>query len=197
MSLLEHPAARDLASPEWENAPRGPAAIPGAILAISAVSVGVSAISAYQQSAAAKGAAGFNAQVAQQNVQVAGVQARQAGEAGQAQEDAYNRRLAALRGTQTTQLAATGVDPNAGSALDIRADTAGLAAQDIATIRQNTRNSVWQARLGATSAADQANLFQAQADTTSPGLATSASLLGSASSFGSQWYSLYGKRPAG
>jgi hypothetical protein len=192
MSLLEHPAARALAA-----VPCGPAAIPGAILAISAVSAGVSAYGAYAQSSAQKQAAGFNAQVAGQNEQVAGVQARQASEAGQAQEDAYNRRLAALRGSQTTQLAATGVDPNTGSALDIRADTAGLGAQDIATIRQNTRNSVWQARLGGTSAADQASLYQFQADTTTPGLAASASLLGSASSFGASWYSMYGKRPTG
>jgi hypothetical protein len=166
----------------------GAAAIPAAILAVSAVSAGVSAYAAYSSSAAQKQAAQFNQGVAEQNQQVAGVQTQQAAAAGQAKEDAYRRKLAALMGDQRAELAGTGVDINTGSALELQQDTAGLGAADISTIRQDTRNSVWQARLGGTSAADQAKLYGLQADNTSPGLALGASLLGSASSIGSSWY---------
>jgi hypothetical protein len=187
--LLHHPAARVLVSAEWGPAARGPAAIPAAILAVSAVSAGVSAYAAYSSSAAQKQAAQFNQGVAEQNQQVAGVQTQQAAAAGQAKEDAYRRKLAALMGDQRAELAGTGVDINTGSALELQQDTAGLGAADISTIRQDTRNSVWQARLGGTSAADQAKLYGLQADNTSPGLALGSSLLGSASSIASSWYS--------
>jgi hypothetical protein len=184
MSLLDHPAARSLVA-----VPCGPAAIVG----IMAVSSAVSAYGAYKQSQAQKQSAQFNSDVAKQNQRVAGVQARQAGEQGQAREDAYNAKLRTLMGTQTTQLAGTGVDVSSGSALDIRADTAGLGARDISTIRGDTVNSVWQARLAGASAADQSKLYQFQADTTSPWLAATTSALGSASSIGSSWYSMKGR----
>lgn len=167
----------------------GAAAIPGAILAISAVSAAVSGYAAYKGSAAQRQAAQFNQGVAEQNQQVAGVQALQAAAAGAAKEDAYRRKLANLMGDQRAEAASTGVDINTGSALELQQDTAGLGAADLSTIRQDTRNSVWQARLGGTSAADQAKLYGFQADNTSPGLALGSSLLGSASSLASSWYS--------
>lgn len=158
------------------------------VIGLMAVSAAVSAYASYKQAAAQKNAAQFNADVAKQNAQVAGIQAQQAGEQGVAREDAYNRKLAALMGDQRAELASTGADVNTGSALELQQDTAGLGAQDLATIRQDTRNSVWQARLGQTSALDQSRLSQYQADTTSPWLAATTSLLSSASSVGSSWY---------
>lgn len=191
MSMLPvHPAAATLASPTWAGGlVRGPVAI-GMMVATAAVS----AYSAYRQSSAQKAAAQYNQDVQKQNAQIAGMQAQSVAAQGQVQQDAYQRKLAALMGSQRAALAGTGVDINTGSALSLQEDTAALGAIDTAQMRQQTAQAVWQTRLQGQSAANQAQLYGYQAGQTLPWLGATSAALSSATPVAENWYSGGGRR---
>lgn len=164
------------------------AALPVAMMALTAVSTGVAAYGAYTQAKAAKSSANYQADVDEQNAKAQERNAQDIEARGREEQDRYRRRLAQMMGSQRVQLAGTGVDIGSGSALDLMADTAGEGARDVATIGQNTARDAYGARVGAMSAQAQANIGRATASGISPGLQTGTSLMSGATQFGDQWY---------
>ena len=61
----------------------------------------------------------------------------------QAAEKQHVREVSKLKGEQNAALAASGVELDYGSALDVAGDTADLAREDLAQIRQNSAMEAW------------------------------------------------------
>lgn len=89
-------------------------------------------------------------QLANYNAQVAEMQAADAIERGRESEGRHRTSVRGLVGTQRAALAASGVDVNDGSALDIQADTAAMGEMDALTIRLNAAREAWGYRTQAT-----------------------------------------------
>lgn len=153
------------------------AALPIISLASTVVGGVFSAVGAYNQNEAASNAAAYNAQVATQ----AASYARQAGEV---KAEAAGRETAALMGRQRAGFAASGVDVNTGSPLDVQADTARFGQLNQLTIRNNAAREAW----GYTASA---NLATAQSKNYDTAATTSAlaSLVGTGGNVAGKWQS--------
>lgn len=79
---------------------------------------------------------GFNAKVAR-------IQQADALERGREAESRYREGVRQLIGSQRARLAAQGLDPNEGTALDIQADTARTGELDALQIRNNAAMEAW------------------------------------------------------
>jgi hypothetical protein len=139
----------------------------GAIAAAAAVAgAGAGAASAAQSASAQRQQAKYQAAVATANQKIANWQAEDAVNRGAKQEQQQRLKMAGLKGTQRTVMAAHGLDLGEGSPLDILTGTDLITAQDAATIRTNAARDAWgyrtqgmnyQAQAGmATMAGDQA-----------------------------------------
>lgn len=146
---------------------------PTVALVASIASAGATAYGAYQQSAAEKAAAKYNAAVAQN--QAADARRRGEEEAIRRQRDA--RRLA---GRQRTTFAANGIDISAGTAGDIVDETNFFGLVDATTARNNAAREA----AGFTS---EANLYRTQARSANPLAAAGVSLIGSAGAVADRW----------
>jgi hypothetical protein len=161
------------------------------VLALAATAVGgvVSAAGAMQQGAAAKQAADYQAAVARNNQIIASQNAVQTRQAGEIEAQTASMRSAQAIGAAKAKAAASGLDVNQGSPVDVRDSAAQIGMLDALTIRNN-------ALVKATGQENQSNAYGAEAtlDTMKGRNAESAgqigaftSILGSASSFGSKW----------
>lgn len=153
------------------------AALP--ILSIGATVAGgiFSAVGAYNQNEAAANAASYNAAVAQN----AATYARQAGEV---QAQAADRQTAALIGRQKAGFAASGIDVNTGSPLDIQSDTARFGRLNDLTIRNNAARQAWGYQATGNLETAQAQNYQTAATTSAIG-----SLIGTGGSVANKWQS--------
>lgn len=144
-----------------------------AALVATVASAGAQAYGAYQQSAAEKAAAKYNAAVAQNQA----ADARRRGEEEAIRKQREARRLA---GAQRTSFAARGIDISAGTAGDIIDETNFFGLTDATTARNNAAREA----AGFTS---EANLYRTQARNANPLAAAGVSLLGSAGTVAQQW----------
>lgn len=111
------------------------------------------AVSAYGQIKAGKAAkrageanqraAESQAELAEYNAGVAEIQARDALERGYDEENRFRQKVKLLIGEQTAGQAASNVDVNFGSAVDVRADAAFLGELDALQIRNNAAREAW------------------------------------------------------
>lgn len=127
-------------------------------------------------------AANYQAQVARNNQIVANQNASIALQQGQTQEEAQRIKTGEMMGGIVANQAASGVNPNEGSALNVRSSAAETGELDALTIRYNSnlqaRNLQYQgAQYGA-----QAQLYSSQA-----GWDVANSILGGASSVSNKW----------
>jgi hypothetical protein len=141
-------------------------------------SVGGFAMQGYAQSQAAD----YNAQVARNNQVIANQNASIALQQGTVQEEAKRIQTGEMMGGIVAGQAASGVNPNEGSALNVRSSAAETGELDALTIRYNTnlaaRNLQYQgAQYGA-----QAQLYSSMA-----GWDIGNSILGGASSVSNKW----------
>jgi hypothetical protein len=141
-------------------------------------SVGGAVMQGYSQSAGAN----YNAQVARNNQIVANQNASIALQQGQTQEEAKRIQTGEMMGGIVASQAASGVNPNEGSALSVRSSAAETGELDALTIRYNSnlaaRNLQYQgAQYGA-----QASLYSSAA-----GWDVGNSILGGASSVSNKW----------
>ena len=145
----------------------------GPIVAIASTVLGV--VGSLQQAKAAQQAAEYQAQAARN-------MAKFTVGAGQVEEQAQRMKTNALIGQQRAAAAASGVEVNTGSPMDIQVSTQVLGELDAQTIRSNTR-----ARAQAYQ--DQAVLHGMEADAaqTEGWLGAFGSILGGASSFAKKW----------
>ena len=121
------------------------AATPVIAIIASVGSAVIGAVGAMQQAQAASQAAEYRAQVAannaaiaKQNQQIMENNARTTEAAGAAKADQEAMKARELLGRQKVAAAASGLDVNSGSALDIRAGTAGMAMLTDLNIRDDT-----------------------------------------------------------
>lgn len=123
----------------------------------------------------------INARVAEQSAQ--GVLAQ-----GERDAVALSMRYGQVKGAQRAALAANGVDLGYGSAAEIQASTDLLKETDLNTVSANAVRSAWGYRTQAVNAQNEALLRSTAADSISPGAAAATTLLGSAGSVASSWY---------
>jgi hypothetical protein len=123
--------------------------------------MGLSALSAVAGSAAQKQQSKYQAQVAQNNAAIANMNATYAERAGAAKEQSEAYKIRGLLGQQTAGQAASGLDVNSGSAVDVRRGTAGLGNLSFANIRDNTAREAAGYRGQATNFANDAALAKA------------------------------------
>lgn len=149
-------------------------------IAVFAVSAALSAKNAYDTGKVNQAVAGNNAIVAQQKSDDA---------LARGEQDAIAARRAASQqvGQQRAAFSARGIDISEGTPADIIDQTDFFGQTDVATARTNARKESWgyQAQKGG---------FEAQAAASNPWKMASGSLLGSAGSVASNWYSFAGKR---
>ena len=150
------------------------------ILAIGGIiaSLGSAVMQGYSQSQAAN----YNAQVAKNNQITANQNASIALQQGQVQEQAKRIQTGEMMGGIVASQAASGVNPNEGSALSVRSSAAETGELDAETIRSNSnlqaRNLQYQgAQYGA-----QASMYSSQANWD-----VGNSILGAASSVSNKW----------
>jgi|GEM_PF-1070941 hypothetical protein len=155
----------------------GIAAAPLAIIGIIS-SVAGAAMTAYSSMESAN----YNAQVARNNQTVANQNASIALQQGQAQEQAKRIQTGEMMGGIVASQAASGVNPNEGSALSVRSSAVETGELDAETIRSNSnlqaRNLQYQgAQYGA-----QASMYSSQVNWD-----VGNSILGGASSVSNKW----------
>ncbi len=99
---------------------------------------------AYQQAVAQN-----NALTAERNAQIQDNAADDALARGRIEEQQHRLKVAQMTGTQRSALAASGVQVDTGSALDMVADTAMMGEMDALTLRNNAEREAYQFRVGA------------------------------------------------
>jgi hypothetical protein len=149
----------------------------------------VSAYSAIQQGNAARAAADYQAQVAQNNATIAAMNANSAIQTGNTQLQAQQERAAQQMGMVRAAIGASGVEMNSGSALREQQGLAEVNQLNEATITSNAARSAWNYRnqgadFTAQAGLDQLKGQQAQAAGIVGGF---SSLLSGAGQFSSQY----------
>lgn len=158
----------------------------------SLAGLGMSAMSAMQQSQAAKSAASYNAAVQNNNAIAAEYQAQDSYRRGESAVEDHLRKVAALRGKQTATLAANGVSLDEGSALNILTDTELFGEMDANTIRYNAAREAWGYKAQASNYTAQGELASMSAASQNPMLTGASSLLTGAGVIADRWYA-YGR----
>lgn len=119
----------------------------GSLQELFLVSSGVSAVSglasSVNQANAQRAQGGYENDVAGRNARYSEMQAADALRRGEMDASQYSARLRQLAGSQRAAAAASGVDPDAGSAADIQEDSAKLGALDLLNIRNNAAREVY------------------------------------------------------
>jgi hypothetical protein len=123
----------------------------------------VSAVGATESASAQQQAASYQAQVARNNQQIALNAANQASAAGSAQVEAQGIKNRAQAGQILASQAASNIDVNTGSAVDVRSSAAALGQLDALTIRSNAEKQVYGYQTEAASAGGQASLAASEA----------------------------------
>jgi hypothetical protein len=177
----------------------GTSAIAVASLAASAIGAGVGAMGAISSANAASASASYNAQVAAQNQQIATQNATLAGQAGEAQAAQQQQKTRAEVGAIKTSQAASNVDVNSGSALDVQSSAASLGELNAITIRTNAAREAYGYETQSTSFENQAQLDAAQSasDMTAGEIGAPTTILGGLGSAGSNYANFLTKSSAG
>jgi len=156
----------------------GPAAVVPLLIGSMVTGIAGTAMSAYGQMQSAN----YNAQVARNNQTIANQNASIALQQGQQQEENKRIQTGEMLGAIESGEAASGVSPNTGSALNVRASEAETGELDARTIRYNSnlqaRNLAYQGAMFGS----QAQLDQAQGE-----WGVASSILGGASSVSDKW----------
>lgn len=167
----------------------------GAELILGAQGAGA-IFSAMGASSAAKGQKNaLNAQAALEdtNAKISEMNAESELLAGQREEQKSRLQTASIKGTQKTNIAANGIaldnDPTS-TANNILTTTDVMGEIDANTIRANAISSAWGYRIEGVNHTNNALLARAGASAISPTKAAFTSLLGSATSMGTNYYSL-------
>jgi len=147
-------------------------------LAASIAGTGMQAYGQYQQAQAAKDAATYNQKVAN-------IQANDAIDRGDLEQQQLGRKISALRGQQTANMAANGLDLSSGTPAAELAQTDYYGLEDQRTVANNANREAAGYRTRATMAG-------MQADSYNPGLTAGASLLSGGGQVADRWYKYKG-----
>lgn len=114
-----------------------------ASLAATLAGTAMSVYGNIQSGKQARTAAAYNAKLAQREAGIAEMRAQDAERRGAIEEDRFRRQQSLLMGQQASMLAASGVELDSGSPLQILADTAEATEVDARTIRYNSQMEAW------------------------------------------------------
>lgn len=161
-------------------------------VALGAQGVGAAftASGAYTKAVADKTAYGVQADVADQNAVIARAQASDAITRGQTATFNSQLRTRQIKGQQIAAMAANGLDLSEGTPLNILTDTEFMGQNDANVLARNAIKEAYGFSVSAANAKSNADLLRYRADMESPGKAAAASLLTSAGSVASKWYSM-------
>ncbi|MDR3555921.1 MAG: hypothetical protein P4L55_14280 [Syntrophobacteraceae bacterium] len=134
------------------------------------------------QGEAAAQSADYMAQVARNNQLIAQQNANMALEQGTIKEEAQREQTGAQIGRIRSAYGAMGVEPNSGSALDVRSSAAEMGELNAQTIRYNAGVQAWNDKNQANSYGAQSQLYQSQ-----EGWDVAGSILGGASTVSNKW----------
>lgn len=163
----------------------------GLFKGLEGIGTAISAIGTLYQAGSQYSAANAAASVAEQNARIA----EQKGMATMQKAGWEERRIHAqskkVQGAQRSALAASGVDVNTGSALDVQADTAYQAAEDVAMTHYNAELQKWGFDVEAANYKAQASQAKAAGTSALIGgvIGAGSSILTGGSQFGSKWSS--------
>lgn len=166
---------------------------PGTLSLIATIAgglqTGMQVIGSLTQGSANKGAAEYNASVAAANAQIAKNKAAMAGAAGTAQvEQAQLQNRAKIGGLIASQ-AASGINVNSGSALDVRSSAQQLGQLNAITVRSNAARQAYGYDVESASDTGQQGLYQSEANNAMPAAEINAAgtVLGNAGSAASRY----------
>lgn len=128
----------------------------------SALGAGAELFGAYSSSEGLKAKGEWDRAQGEINAQLSGIAAQDAIKRGEKDAQTLRKQSKQMIGSQRAALAAQGIDVSLGSAADIQADTAELAAQDALTIRNNAWREAWGYRTQGANALSQGRISQAQ-----------------------------------
>jgi hypothetical protein len=157
-------------------------------LGMMAVGGVTSAIGAAGQADITRANYQYNAAVGRMNAKLAELRGEEAVELGRMSEQQVARGAKRVKGSQVAAIASSGVALGSDTALDILAGTDVLAAQDIMTVRENTRKAVFAEELAAIEARTGAAFAEAGAAGVSPELAAGTSLINTTGQVAERWY---------
>lgn len=140
----------------------------------------ISAVGSIQSANAQSAAAKYNEQVANQNAQLAGQNASLAAASGDQQAAVQQQKTRAELGAIRAEQAASNVDVNSGSAVDVRSSAAQLGEMNAITIRSNAARTAYGYETQATGFGNEAQLQGAQAgyDQTAGAIGAAGTFLG-------------------
>jgi hypothetical protein len=148
------------------------------------------ALSAYYGARAEKSRLGFEADMADINARMAERTAERTLESGRREVQRSRMQTAGLKGRQIAAMGANGIALDEGSAVQVLAGTDYLGEFDTNAIEANAIAQAWGHRIEATNIRSQARSTRAAARAISPGRAALTSIIGSAGSVASSWYSM-------
>jgi hypothetical protein len=150
---------------------------------------GVSAVGTISGGIASQNASNYQAAVANNNAIVAKQNATRAEQAGEAAAENESRKGAAELAKVKTAQAASGIDVNTGSAVDVQAGERETNQLNTETVFQNDLLKAYGYRVNAENFQSEAALDTAKADEAVPAsvLAAGGGLLSSAASVGGKW----------
>lgn len=158
-----------------------------AVLAVAGTAV--TAFGQVEQGQATANAANYQAQVAQNNAQIAEQNAAGAVMAGQQQAAASSLKSAGTAGQIKTAQAASGIDVNTGSAVDVQQSQREQGQLDAETVLHNAQLEAYGYRSQATGFQAQAGLETATAEQApiGAGIGAAGTILQGASGIASKW----------
>lgn len=158
-------------------------------IGLQAAGAAASADAARKTAIAQQTADQFQSAVSANNAGYDAILAARAVSDGQTQVGTSRLKYGALQGTQTASLAAHGVDVTQGSAKNILDDTQMMSDMDAATLTDNALKAAWGYSVQKENDLATSRMLAARADAISPDTAMATSLLGSAATVASSWYS--------
>lgn len=176
----------------WESACFEPVTI--ATLAVGAIGSAVSAVGAISAGEAQASQASYAAQVARNNATIANQNARYAMEAGAAKTEDEGLRARARLASVRAGIAASGLDPNTGSAADVQSSDRTLGYLDTVRTQQQAAMQAYGYRTQSTNFTAEAGLdtARASADQTAGFTNAAGDLLSGASSVGDKYLKYFG-----
>lgn len=161
-------------------------------LAAGIAGAGISAAGTIEQGQATANAANYAAQVAQNNATIANQNATYATAAGQTQAANQSLKGAATAGRIKASQAASGIDVNTGSALNVQEGQREQSQLDTETVLNNAELQAYGYRSQATSYTAQSGLETEEAEQAPIGadIGAAGGFLSSASSVASKWSQL-------
>lgn len=166
----------------------------GVSAALGGLGAATSAYGIYEGGQASKNASIYQAAVAHNNELIAGTNAERAIAAGNAQAHAVSLKGAATGGKIKTAQAASGIDVNTGSAVDVQEGQREQEKLDAETVMSNAQLQAYGYRTQAQNFAAESDLTTMKGEQAEIGADIGAfgSLLSNASSLGAKWGSFGG-----